>query len=341
MNAKPLFFLMVLGPVAAVSAQQSLPADFRLSGREVTSAFDAQRSVLQTSSAVILDGRREIGYGVVVTPDGHVLAKASELAEAKHLSITVDATRYKEVQRVAEDPVWDVALLKIPATGLTPVRFSTGSEPAQGTWVVSNGATTRTHRRALAGIISAKPREIPAADGVALGISFKDETSLKITGLADQGGAKAAGIKEGDIIVAINGRKITSIKELSDALKELKAGNRVSVTCMRETAEFTAEVQLNSKAELFSDPEMMDRNDMMSGEVSHRRSGFPRIIQHDTLSSARIMGGPLINLDGECIGMNIARANRCENFAIPSAQLQELTQSLLRQANAGPAGKAQ
>jgi S1-C subfamily serine protease len=339
-HANRILCILSLGLVSASLAQQSLPADFRLNGKEVTAVFEPQRAVLQSSSAVILDGRRDIGYAVVVSPDGHLLAKASEVAKAKKLAVTVDATQYKDVQRLAEDPVWDVVLLKIPAAGLVPVRFSEAGEPPQGTWVVSNGATTRTHRRALAGIISAKPREIPAADGVAIGISFKDEKSLKISDLAESGGAKAAGLKVGDVIVAIDDKKVANMKDLSDSLKDRKAGTHVRVTYSRDGSETTVEVLLGSKAELFANGEMMDRNDMMSGDVSKRRSGFPRIIQHDTLSSGRVTGGPLLNLDGECVGMNIARANRCENFAIPAAELRKLLDALLKQSAATPAPKA-
>lgn len=341
MNANLLLCLVNLGLAASSQAQQSLPADFRLSGREVTAAFESQRAVLQTSSAVILDGRREISYAVVVSADGYLLAKASEVAKAKKLAVMVDATMFPSVSQLAEDPTWDVVLLRIPASGLIPVRFSNAGEPPQGTWVVSNGATTRSQRRALAGIISANPREIAASDGVALGISFKDGSSLKISGLAESGGAKAAGLQEGDVVVELDHQKVSTIEDLGKLLKERKAGERVSLTYSRDGKEASVDVLLGSKAELFSNDGMMDRNDMMSGEVSKRRSGFPRIIQHDTLSSARIVGGPLLNLDGECIGMNIARANRCENFAIPAAELRGLLDSLLKKSDQAPARKAE
>jgi serine protease Do len=70
----------------------------------------------------------------------------------------------------------------------------------------------------------------------------------------------------------------------------------------------------------------------MSGEFSPRRSGFPRVMQHDILGSKSVVGGPLLDLDGLCIGMNIARANRAESFAIPVEDLHELSGRLLKQA---------
>ena len=70
----------------------------------------------------------------------------------------------------------------------------------------------------------------------------------------------------------------------------------------------------------------------MSGDVSVRRSGFPRVLQHDTQGSSRTVGGPLLDLDGKCIGMNIARANRAESFAIPVEELREVGQRLIDRA---------
>ncbi|NIP94573.1 MAG: serine protease, partial [Akkermansiaceae bacterium] len=37
----------------------------------------------------------------------------------------------------------------------------------------------------------------------------------------------------------------------------------------------------------------------------------------------------LLNLDGRCVGMNIARANRCETYAIPAAEVVAVVQKLV------------
>ena len=126
----------------------------------------------------MLDGRKEIGYGVVISADGHILSKASEVIDAKSLAVTVDQTQYREVKVLAVDPSWDVALLKIEAGGLVPVVYAPTSEVPQGAWVVANGATTRTARRLLAGIVSAKTREIPASGGAALGVVLNGKSKL-------------------------------------------------------------------------------------------------------------------------------------------------------------------
>jgi serine protease Do len=169
-NANWIFSIASVGLTLAAAAQQSLDSAYRTTGAAVVAAFEAQRQILQTSSAVMLDGRKEIGYGVVISADGHILTKASEVLGAKALAVAVDQAHFREVRVLAVDATWDVALLKIEASGLVPVAYAPTSAVPQGTWVVANGATTRTARRLLAGIVSAKIREIPASGGAALGV---------------------------------------------------------------------------------------------------------------------------------------------------------------------------
>jgi S1-C subfamily serine protease len=40
----------------------------------------------------------------------------------------------------------------------------------------------------------------------------------------------------------------------------------------------------------------------------------------------------LLNLDGRCVGMNIARANRAESFAIPVEELKVIAGKLMKAA---------
>ena len=331
MNANWIFSFASVGLMLIAAGQQSLDSAYRTTGTAVVAAFEAQRQVLQTSSAVMLDARKEIGYGVVISVDGHILAKASEVVDAKALAVTVDQTKYEAVKVLMVDPAWDVALVKVEASGLLPVIYAPTSAVPQGTWVVANGATTRTARRLLAGIVSAKIREIPAYGGAALGVVLSTKSKfLELDAVNEKSGAKEAGLQKGDIILTIEGRKLKKIDDIAEILKDRKAGSTVKVTYRRKDAETTVDVRLAARGEMFTD--QMNRNDQMSGEYSPRRSGFPRVMQHDILGSRSVVGGPVLDLDGRCIGMNIARANRAESFAIPVEDLKEIAGRLMKQA---------
>lgn len=333
--------VFLAGPgLPSAGAFQTLRSELRMNGPIVMSAFEGQREVLQKSSAVIYDGRREAIYGTVVSADGLILTKASELAEISELSVRVDRELYREVEKVAVDEEWDVALLKVEAKDLVAVRWA-AEEPVQGTWVVANGATSRSRRRALAGVVSANTREIPVGGGVALGVTLTaDAGKLKIGEISEGSGAEDAGLKEGDVILSLDGKELKKRQELLKMLRDYEPGTMAKVVIRRGEEEMEIEVELKARAEFFTDP--MSRNDMMSGRFSKRRSGFPRVLQHDILGARSSVGGPILNLGGECVGLNIARANRAESFAVPAREAQELVEKLKGGGSSAPAeeGKA-
>lgn len=357
MNANWIRSFLCCGLVTSSWGQQSLDSAFRTTGTEVVKVFETSRAVLQTSSALILDAKPKSsdsktkptpvksGYGVVVSSDGYILTKASEFQELGKpvISFGVDnpersgtkkEIRFEDVKLLVIDPEWDVALVKIEAAGLVPVTYAPTSNVPQGTWVVANGATSRTTRRALAGIVSAKIREIPASGGAALGVVLSAKSkALEIEDVNEKSGARDAGMQKGDVILTIDGKPVKKIEEIAEALKNCKAGSTAKITWRRGKEEMTAEVRLAARGEMFTD--QMNRNDMMSGDFSKRRSGFPRVMQHDILGNSRIVGGPLLDIEGRCIGMNIARANRAESFAIPVEDLKALAERLMKQAADG------
>ena len=73
MNANWIHLLAGCALVTSSPAQQSLESAYRTTGTAVTAVFESQRAVLQTSSALMLDGRKESGYGVIISPQGHIL----------------------------------------------------------------------------------------------------------------------------------------------------------------------------------------------------------------------------------------------------------------------------
>ena len=60
------------------------------------------------------------------------------------------------------------------------------------------------------------------------------------------------------------------------------------------------------------------RSAKMAGPLSQRRSGFPSAIQHDSLLRPEDCGGPIMDIDGRIVGLNIARAGRVASYALPS-----------------------
>lgn len=319
--------MAVIGMMTVAQAQLSLEAPYRSTGKAMMDVFEPQRAIIQTSSAVIMDGRDESGYGVIISADGYILTKASEFEALKEPQVLIDRKRYKEVEVIASDSSWDVVLIKVDANDLIPVVYADSSDAPTGTWVVGNGATSMFKRRILMGIVAANSREVPAEGGLAIGVLVKSEGDhLKVEKVDPKGGAHEAGIKEGDLILKVEGKPVKKVEDIVEALVDKEVGDKAEFTYRRDGKESKMMVELKIKGS------QMSRNDMMSGNFSKRRSGFPRVLQHTILGARNTVGGPLLNLDGECIGMNIARANRAESFAIPVENLKEIAERLMKQA---------
>ena len=71
-----------------------------------------------------------------------------------------------------------------------------------------------------------------------------------------------------------------------------------------------------------------DFMNQMGNTLSRRRDGFDAVFQHDATIEPEQCGGPLVDLDGRLIGINIARAGRIESFALPVTEVVAALQRL-------------
>lgn len=319
--ALSLFLFLSAGFSHAQLYEENLPSEQRTNGKTTLREIEPQREVLQKISAVIQSGNTPLANGTIMSKDGYILTKAEAIHNARDLSIRIGKTLYNEVKILGTDPDTDLALLKIsPKEDLTlPEWFS---PPEIGTIVIANGATTRTTRRARLGIVSARTRPIPDHLSFAIiGVAFDPNQNRIISDVYPEFAAALAGIEAGDELIAINDKPLSFPEDVVHLLQGHKKGDSVLLTVLRKGKE------LKLRGNLVPPP--TDRNDVMSGRYNTRRSNFPESIQHDIPLSIYNSGGPLITLDGKTVGINIARANRAESFALTAKVVRETFQKLL------------
>ncbi len=70
---------------------------------------------------------------------------------------------------------------------------------------------------------------------------------VRLSGVMPGSPAESAGLKEGDIIIRISSAPLSGLKDLSEILKTLKPGDRVSITFQREGNEKIVETELKAK----------------------------------------------------------------------------------------------
>ena len=71
---------------------------------------------------------------------------------------------------------------------------------------------------------------------------------MYVTSVNEGSDAKAKGIREGDIVTAINGEKICSIDELNTVKNQYAAGDEVTLTIYRSGAYYEVTVTLIDQA---------------------------------------------------------------------------------------------
>lgn len=270
--------------------------------------------------------------GTIVDEAGFILTKASELKGAIWVRLP-DGSEY-EATTVAAHKDTDLALLKVDVKGLKAVKFADTVKVPQGNWLAAAGPNSDP---VSVGIVSVMTRKLTGRDTLItnpnrgyLGVFPSDEkdddgnpVGAKLTEVTPDGAAAKAGLKADDIIVEMNGKSITSQTSLRDFLESLRGGDVIAVKAKRkgETKDF--------KVTLASAPK--DRGDMqnsMGSTLSGRRTGFPQVLQTDLVVDAKDCGGPVVDLEGNVLGINIARAGRVETWILPSEVIRPLLPDL-------------
>ncbi len=286
----------------------------------------AVADAVDATARIQVDGK-DASLGAVVGKTGFILTKGSELRSS---TITVkfrDGTSYDATYVGYHKPT-DLALLKIDAEDLATVKFASAKLAEPGNWVAATGINSEP---VSVGIISASARKLFGLEsiienankgyiGIMFGISPKEKDEVSVTEVVPKAAAAKAGIKAGDVLVEVAGEKVRNRDHLPEILDLYKPGDKIVVKVKRklkdeeETEVLTFTVTLSPRSDMSKD----DLANGGGGGLSGRRSGFPQIIQHDTILLPKDCGGPLVDLDGRVVGLNIARAGRVETWALPA-----------------------
>jgi serine protease Do len=309
---------LILGGLANAEddGPQMLSESHLLSGSVVRWAFRDVISKPRTWTVRIQDSAgKPLALGTIVDADGWILTKASEL-KMPVVCRLADGRRF-DAKYVGYHEPTDTALLKVEATDLPVVTWAENSDMQEGQWLISVGTGRRPE---AVGVVSVGRREIPRQPhrGV-LGIEFSPETEEPIIlRVFKDSGAQAAGLETGDRILRVNETSVNSREAVSRQIASHRPGDRVSLQIRRGDQQLTIWATLTH-------PEVVDSSflgrvalqNAMGGALSFRRDDFPAVIQQDAVLDPSNCGGPVVNIHGEAIGINIARAGRTETYVLP------------------------
>jgi serine protease Do len=103
---------------------------------------------------------RGVGSGFVLTADGYVMTNAHVVEGADEVLVTLTDKREFKAKIIGSDKRTDVAVVKIEASGLQPVKVLGDMNRLKvGEWVVAIGSPFGLENTVTAGIVSAKSRD--------------------------------------------------------------------------------------------------------------------------------------------------------------------------------------
>ena len=126
------------------------------------------------------------------------------------------------------------------------------------------------------------------------------------------GAAKKAGIESGDQLIRLDETDINKRSDVFAFLKSKDPNSRISAVIKRGDEEMTREILLGNRPETTGHVA-----DNLIGGKSLRRDGFSIAISHDAELRPEDCGGPVFDLRGNFLGINIARSSRVRSYVIP------------------------
>jgi serine protease Do len=287
---------------------------------------------------VQVDGK-DAALGTVVAQNGYVLTKASEVKPGK-VSVKTSDGRDLDARVTATSDAYDLAILEVDGSGLTPISWGSTSDAPVGNWVAVPGLGADP---VAVGVVSTAPRappppygppRVPTEQSGFLGVRMDMEgTGAVIDQVTPESAAEKAGIKVQDRIVLVDGQEIANQESLINTLLGYKAGEKLKIVVEREGKRMELAVTLGKRpGELIPKGKGPNRGDMqnaMGSALSERRTGIPKFFQTDAVVKPADCGGPLVDLDGRAVGLVIARAGRTESHAIPAETVKGLVPLLL------------
>ncbi|HSU15750.1 trypsin-like peptidase domain-containing protein [Longimicrobium sp.] len=98
------------------------------------------------------------GSGFIISPDGYILTNNHVVEGADKIDVVLQDNRHLHATVVGRDPLTDIAVIKVSASGLPTVRLGSSENARIGEWVLAIGNPLDLGTTVTSGIISAKGR---------------------------------------------------------------------------------------------------------------------------------------------------------------------------------------
>jgi len=291
----------------------------------VRKAFRESIREANESTVRVFSGKDQVSLGTIVRSDGYILTKASELKKPIYCKIP-EQGRMK-AKRLATSKSLDLALLRVEKRNLAAIAIDQLNDDmlAVGSWVATPSGAAEIP--IVIGVISGGQRRIER-DAPVIGVSIEDiGNGVLIRRVMPGSGAEAVGVEEGDIVTQIDDVIVSTANDLMRVVERSQPNATVRLKVRRAGQQLDFAPRLGRRTNLGMAEQGLLAHE--GGPLSQRRSNFPLAIQHDCLIEPHQCGGPLVDVDGKVVGINIARAGRAVSYTLPLRTLRPAIRDLI------------
>jgi len=146
--------------------------------------------------------QRASGSGVVISADGYIVTNNHVVENADELDVTLSNKRSYKAKVIGTDPAYDLAVIKIEASGLSFLLYGNSDEVKIGQWVLALGYPLNLETTVTAGIVSAKARSLGLNKSV--GTNTAVESFIQTDAAVNQGNSGGALINTSGLLIGIN-----------------------------------------------------------------------------------------------------------------------------------------
>ena len=235
--------------------------------------------------------------------------------------------KIKTLKVVYRDDAKDLVLLELGKKNKSAIDFSAESKAFASTDMGKILISPHPENEGEISVLGTLEFDLPGlynSGFLGTAVEVKDNRTV-ISNVQEKSPASEAGVKIGDELLRINNVAITSPEQFLQEIRKNKPKDKVHFIFKREGVENGIDIILgkrpsatsNHPAERFTDGK------------SDRRDGFNHAFVHDSKLKPAECGGPIFDLQGNFIGINMARYSRTSSIAVSADEAKDFLQQAL------------